>query len=469
MRMRIKFLLLSICLTTSVFELRSQDMTLSLDNALNIVRKFHPIVNQSNLIINQASNSLQASRGIFDPTLMVNNDRKTFDNKQYFNYYNPELRIPTWYGIDFKAGFENNIGERVDPGMSPNRSAYLGISLDPLRGLIYDKRRAAVQQASAMVKLTRQEQQLVVNDLLFETTEAYWEWVNAYLVNRVFLDALKTNQFRFDFVKKAFQQGDRASIDTIEALSQLQLFQTLQLQATLDLQKARFLLSNYFWTEQNQPYVFGAEVIPDTSGAQFNPSRVQLPVLDKLIETAMQEHPKLNAIDSKRDILEIDRKVKTLDLLPSFKINYNFLDKGYAVPDLFKQTLFQNNYKYGVTFGLPLLQRQARGELAKTKNKISEIDFSRKLTELEIQNKVKSSFVESSSLALQISVSEQNYLNNKQLLDVENIKFSMGESSMFLVNAREIKLIESEQKLIALKTKFFRSVIANQWAAGLLR
>ncbi|MEN9745167.1 MAG: hypothetical protein RL640_1005, partial [Bacteroidota bacterium] len=86
--MRIKFLLLSICLTTSVFELRSQDMTLSLDNALNIVRKFHPIVNQSNLIINQASNSLQASRGIFDPTLMVNNDRKTFDNKQYFNYYN---------------------------------------------------------------------------------------------------------------------------------------------------------------------------------------------------------------------------------------------------------------------------------------------------------------------------------------------------------------------------------------------
>lgn len=183
----------------------------------------------------------------------------------------------------------------------------------------------------------------------------------------------------------------------------------------------------------------------------------------------MVEHPKLNAINSKKDILEIDRKVKTLDLLPSFKINYNFLDKGYNVPDLFKQSLFQNNYKYGVTFGLPLLQRQARGELSKTKNKISEIDFSRKLTELEIQNKVKGVFAESSSLIQQINVSEQNYLNNKQLLDAENIKFSMGESSMFLVNAREIKLIESEQKLIALKTKFFISIIANQWAAGLLR
>jgi outer membrane protein TolC len=444
-------------------------MTLSLDNALNIVRKFHPVVNQSKLIIDQASNSLQASRGVFDPTLMVDNDRKTFDNKRYFNYYNPELRIPTWYGIDFKAGVENNVGDRLNPAITPNRSAYLGVSLDPLRGLIYDKRRAAVQQANAMVKLTRQEQQLVVNDLLFETTEAYWEWVNAYLVNRVFLSAVKTNEFRFDFVKKAFQQGDRASIDTVEALSQLQLVQTLQLQAALDLQKARFFLSNYFWTEQNQPYVFGNEVVPDTSGAQFNPSRVQLPVLEKMIEAAMLEHPKLNAIDSKRDVLEIDRKVKTLDLLPSFKINYNFLDKGYNVPDVFKQSLFQNNYKYGVSFGLPLLQRQARGELSRTKNKISEIDFSRKLTELEIQNKIKSVFAESTSLMTQINVSEQNYLNNKQLLDAENMKFSMGESSMFLVNAREIKLIESEQKLIALKTKFFRSIIANQWAAGLLR
>lgn len=464
-----RFLLLVLCSMISFFELRSQSMTLSLDNALNIVRKFHPVVNQYNLIIDQASNSLQASRGVFDPTLLVDNDRKTFDNKRYFNYYNPELRIPTWYGIDFKAGIENNVGDRLNTALTPNRSAYLGVSLDPLRGLIYDKRRAAVQQANIMVKLTRQEQQLAINDLLFETTEAYWEWVNAYLVNRVFLSAVKTNEFRFDFVKKAFQQGDRASIDTVEALSQLQLVQTLQLQAALDLQKARFFLSNYFWTEQNQPYVFGEEVVPDTSGAQFNPSRVQLPVLEKMIEAAMLEHPKLNAIDSKRDVLEIDRKVKTLDLLPSFKINYNFLDKGYNVPDVFKQSLFQNNYKYGVSFGLPLLQRQARGELSRTKNKISEIDFSRKLTELEIQNKIKSVFAESTSLMTQINVSEQNYLNNKQLLDAENMKFSMGESSMFLVNAREIKLIESEQKLIALKTKFFRSIIANQWAAGLLR
>ena len=451
------------------FNVSAQEKTLSLDNTLDIVRKFHPIIRQSRLQITQASNALLSSRGVFDPTLGIVGENKTFDSKQYFNYYNPELKIPTWYGIDFKAGVENNIGQRLDPSLTADKSTYVGVSLDPLRGLIYDKRRAAVQQATSMVKLTRQEQLLVVNDLLFEATDAYWTWVTTYLLNNILLDVLKTNQQRFEFVKQSFQHGDRASIDTIEALAQLQFVQSMQLQAALDLQKARLLLSNYFWDDQAQPYVFGAEIVPDTSSSQFDHSKKEVPLLNELLDKALSSHPKLFAIDSKKDMLEIDRKVKTLELLPSFKFNYNFLGKGYATPDFFKQSFFQNNYKYGVSFGLPLLQRQARGDLAKTKNKIAEIDYSRKLTELEIQNKVKSTYAETTSLVSQINVSEQNYINNKKLLDAENVKFSMGESSMFLVNSREMKLIETQQKLIALKTKFFKSIVANQWAAGLLR
>lgn len=467
--MRVKSIFIIFYFIGTSINLCAQEKTLSIGNTLDIVRKFHPIVRQSNLQIKQANNALLASRGVFDPALGIVSENKTFDNKQYYNYYNPELKIPTWYGIDFKAGLENNIGQRIDPALTADRSTYVGVSLDPFRGLIYDKRRAAVQQAVAMVKLSTQEQLLVVNDLLFESTEAYWTWVNTFLINNILKDVLRTNHQRFEFVKQAFEHGDRASIDTIEALAQLQYVQSMQLQAELDVQKARLLLSNYFWNDQGEPYVFGNEVVPDTLSDQFDHNKVAILALNTLLDNALSSHPKLAAIESKRDMLEIDRKVKSLDLLPSFKFNYNFLGKGYATPDFFKQSLFQNNYKYGVSFGLPLLQRQARGELAKTKNKIAEIDYSKKLTELEILNKVKSTYAESISLVNQINVSQQNYLNNKKLLDAENIKFAMGESSMFLVNSREMKLIETQQKLIALKTKFFKSIVANQWAAGMLR
>ena len=341
--------------------------------------------------------------------------------------------------------------------------------MDPFKGLLYDKRRAAVQQAAAILKLSKQEQLLAINDLLFEAADAYWNWVNAFLVKQVLSEVVLNNRARFEFVKQSFIHGDRASIDTTEALAQLQSVQTMQLQAELDVQKARLLLSNYFWNAESQPYVFAEDVVPNNLDDQIISRSSLVPNLNELLEKARTNHPKLLAIDYKKDFLEIDRKVKTLDLLPSFKLNYNFLNKGYGMPDITKQFLFQNNYKYGVSFGLPLLQRQARGELAKTKNKIAEIDYNRKWVELEIQNKVKAVHAESTSLFDQVNIFQQNYFNNKKLLEAENAKFTMGESSMFLVNSREVKLIETQQKLIALKTKFFKSLAANQWAAGLLR
>ena len=447
----------------------AQDKTLSIENVLDIVRKFHPVVKQAALQVDQAANAALASRGVFDPSLQINNERKTFDNKQYFNYNNPELKIPTWYGIDFKAGFENNTGDKLDPSFTLNKSTYVGLSMDPFKGLLYDKRRAAVQQAAALLKLSRQEQKLAVNDILYDATESYWNWVNAFLVRQLLSGVVQNNTARFEFVKQSFLHGDRASIDTTEALAQLQSVQTMQMQAELDLQKTRLLLSNFFWTESNQPYIFGDEVLPDSTNLQLNPKSTYLPELKSLIDKAMLGHPKILALDNKKDFLEIDRKVKTLDLLPSFKLNYNFLDKGYTIPDFTKQFLFQNNYKYGVSFGLPLLQRQARGELAKTKNKIAEIDYSRKLVELEIQNKIKSTYAESTLLLDQVKLTQNNYLNTQKLLEAENAKFNMGESSMFLVNTREMKLIETQQKLILLKTKFFKSLIANEWAAGMLK
>jgi outer membrane protein TolC len=55
------------------------------------------------------------------------------------------------------------------------------------------------------------------------------------------------------------------------------------------------------------------------------------------------------------------------------------------------------------------------------------------------------------------------------LLQVEETKFNLGESSLFLVNARENKLLETEQKYAELRAKFFISLQAIQAAAGTLR
>ncbi|HEU0112228.1 MAG TPA: hypothetical protein VFQ73_15245 [Flavisolibacter sp.] len=58
--------------------------------------------------------------------------------------------------------------------------------------------------------------------------------------------------------------------------------------------------------------------------------------------------------------------------------------------------------------------------------------------------------------------------NFSGLQRAEETRFSNGESNLFLINARELKTIESEQKLIELKSKNRMAYVKLQWSAGLL-
>jgi hypothetical protein len=49
------------------------------------------------------------------------------------------------------------------------------------------------------------------------------------------------------------------------------------------------------------------------------------------------------------------------------------------------------------------------------------------------------------------------------------MRFKIGEGSLFLLNIRELKLLESKQKLLELKSKFYSSYQGLQWSTGQLR
>ena len=457
------FLLVYACFAGVAF---GQDKTLNIENTLDIVRKYHPVIKQSFLQNEMSKNDLLATKSVFDPSFQMNTEEKTFDNKLYYRFNNTELKIPLWYGIDIKAGTENNIGERIDPSLTINNSAFVGVSLEPFRGILVDKRNSIVKQAKNFVELTKNEQLLVVNDLLLETTSAYWNWVNAYYINNILIRSVQNNKERYEVVKKSFFAGDRAAIDTTEALTQLQTFEIMQNQAALDLQKARLELSNYFWTANGMPYELEEEILPLSNFELNKISNIELGRLEELVDQAMQTHPKIKMTNNKSTILDIEKRLKTIELFPSLKLNYNALENNLSrISSNFNTS---NNTKYGVTLTMPLFQRQARGELAKTKNKIDELDWNIKYITLEIENKVRGSFAEFNALKQQVKTNEGILSANKLLFDTENIKFQIGESSLFLINNRELKFIETEQKQIALLAKFYLSIYKNLWAMGSL-
>lgn len=447
----------------------AQEKVLSLENTLDIIRQYHPVAKQSILLVDMAEANLQASRGAFDPSFYSRNERKTFDGRNYYNYSNPELKIPTWFGINVKAGFENNQGDKINPEITPNRSTYVGVSFPVLKGLLLDQRRAVLQQSKLMVQKSRQEQLLMINDLLFEAADVYWKWVSAYQIYIVLTNAVSINEKRFEFVKLAYQSGDRAAIDTTEALSQLQAIQTTQSQAWAELQKQRLYLSNYMWSESGDPYELLEDVTPEPAWNMVEIRSYPMPDLDQTVTVASTLHPKLLALNFKQSVLEVERRLKFQSLLPTLDLKYNFLNQGYTTPKFFTQPLLENNYRFGIQFGLPLFQREARGEYRAAKIKITDLGYTQQQTQLEIINKVKATYNDLLATQAQVLLYQSNVNNLQRLLKAEEEKFSIGESSMFLVNSRETKLLESQQKLAELKAKFYTKILAVQWASGQVR
>ncbi len=208
--------------------------------------------------------------------------------------------------------------------------------------------------------------------------------------------------------------------------------------------------------------------MPDGSWNEVAISEYPLPNLNELLVSA-SAHPKLMSMDNQMGALEIDRRLKFQQLLPSLDLQYNFLNSGYWNRNIFSQQLFQNNYKFGVKFAVPLFLRESRGEYAQAKIKINELEYGIRQQRLEIDNKVKQYFNEILAVRNQVLLQQSNLVNHQLLLKAEETKFSIGESSMFLVNARENRLLEANQKLAELKAKFFKSLLAVQWAAGAIR
>ena len=453
----------------TVQHLVGQVKLLTLENTLDIVRVHHPIAKQATLRVDASQAFLLSSRGNFDPSYYLRNDRKTFDGKNYFNNTISEIKIPTWYGIDLSAGIENNQGVRPDPTLTVGRSTYVGVSIPVLRGLLMDRRRAAVMQSKKMVSLSIQEKWMMLNDLLYQSASAYWSWVAAHQTRKVFQQAVAVAERRFQFVKLSYLSGDRAAIDTTEALSQLQSMQTMESQAWLALQEKRLELSNYMWNDNGQPYELPEEIEPDSTWNTVAIPNYPIPNLNESILKAETEHPKLVAFDFRREVLQIEKRLNVQELLPSLNLRYNFLRQDFGLSKLLVAPLFENNYKFGIQFGVPLFQREARGNLRSTNIKLNEVDLSLQQTRLEILNKVRASFSEVNAYQTQVTIFQSNTENQRLLLKAEESRFSVGESSMFLVNARENNLIAANQKLIDLKAKFFKSIIGVQWAMGQLR
>lgn len=429
------------------------------------IKLYHPVAKQANILIDKAKAELLNAKGAFDPAINIEASRKTFDGKNYYYYTNPELKIPTRVGIDIKTGIENNGGNFITSEATKGKTSYLGLEIPLAKGLLMDSRRAALQQAKIFSNQSEQERLAVLNNLLFDAYTYYWQWAGSYQLYSIYSRFVSIANNRLRLVRIAYNNGDRAMMDTIEAFTQVQNYQLQQSDALLQLNNAKLELSNYMWLPNDEPNQLSMQYVPDT--VQFAATIAPLPI-DVFIEQSAKQNPLIRSYEFKLNSLEVERRLKFQSLLPSFNMQANLLNKNYYALKGIDAALLQNNYKWGIQFKLPLFLREGRGEYLKTKLKIKETDLELASKRWQIENKIRSYYNENNLLQQQLQTAQSMYNNYSSLLRNEELKFNQGESSLFLINSRETKVLELLQKQIELRIKFIKSQYAIQWVAGSL-
>lgn len=461
MKKRNKLGLLLILIGFFQFAQAQDTLKLSHPAFLAVVKNYHPLAFRYRFQNEISKAEIQRARGNFDPNLMAKTGSKTIDGTNYYQERNVELGVPTWYGVELNGSYTYIDGQKLDNSETKGGLYQLGITLPLAKNLVYDKRRATLDQAKFALQMTEAEQLLLTNDLMLEAENAYWEWVKAHEVFLLQNRAVKINQDRLLFIKKTYQFGERAAIDTVEAYAQLKGFELEQKNAYLEFVKATQQLSLFLWKENQQPYEVSQLIIPSESLTDNSAYKNYLSLINEIDNAPLSDHASLLFYSRKQNILESERRLKFQSLLPKLDFTYNFLNKENYQRNLFP--LFQNNYQYGLKLEVPIFLRQSRADyrMVKIKAQQNQLDIDYKRQE------IKTKIMQYKNVVLsyndQIKLAFQNVGNYERLLQAEEAKYGNGESSLFLINSRENKLMEGKEKLLELRLKFLQGYNQLKW------
>jgi outer membrane protein TolC len=455
--------------TLQLDEVRPADTAkvFSLQDLAELVFANHPIVKQAALLSDEARSQVLQARGGFDPKLGSDFHRKQFGGTEYYNNWGNELKVPIWPGgIDLKATYDRAVGTYVNPeSRTPlNGLAGVGVSIPIGAGLLIDARRSTLRQAKALQAVAEADRVKQINEVWLQAAKDYWNWYYAFQQNQLIREGVALADRRFQATARRAQIGDQAPIDSVEAQITVQDRLVQGEQLGVDLQNARLVLSNHLWNKDNQPVVLPTYAAP------------QLPVRDtvsraeyqRLAELAAASHPTLLKLSAKNVQLGIEERYRRELLKPKINLSGTLITQGNfyqsEVPSYYG--LGWDNHKVGVDFAFPLFLRAERGKLQYARIQLKENALEQQQSQRTIGTQVNTVYNTLKAYERQLALQAQTITNQRLLLRAELAKFELGESTIFLINARESKLIELRIKQESLRASYEKARAELYYYAG---
>ena len=251
--------------------------------------------------------------------------------------------------------------------------------------------------------------------------------------------------------------GDLAVIDTVEARIAFNQRLLSQENARLDLRRKALKASDYLWVD-GQAVVIQDSVEPFVAQQQFE---------EKLIvpSDTFDQHPQLQLLSYKRQQLLLEKRLQRNNLLPEVQFHYQWLSEtdpssSWAI------AVDPDNQTTGLKISLPLFLRKERANLKLATLAVEDVDWKTAQIRVQLQNGIQALWEQKIQLARQWAIAQNMVADYQLLFEGEKRKFEAGESSLFLVNTRESKLIEALLKSITLEVAWQKAKLRYYYAVN---
>ena len=449
---------------SAAFSKPSSGDSLSLEQFLGRVRQSHPVITQARILADQGLTQIQEARGAMDPRVSFMQQRKSWEDKLELGLQDFDLRVPTLLGPDFYVGFDQSEGSKVNPqsGTIPGGQWKSGVRLPLGREGWINRRRTDLRQAYVMADMASAQRDQIINDILLDAAQDYHRWEASQRQTDIYTEALGIANDVLNFVRYAAEIGERPYIDTLEAGIQQRTWQQRLEEARIKEIEARFALAVHLWdslgvNELSRSYRRSVHAVVLPSPA---------PVQDSATYAGyLAEHPRIQMLQN--DIAQQELELRWLHsrLLPQLDLEWSLTPLPGSSPTY---NIGSGGQFTGINVDIPIFLRRERARIERQKLNLTSRQWQLEWTSAGLRQDLERSLQQYNLYRNLLVLQEKLVVENRRMLEAEKTRFQAGESNVFLLNQREVNLINAEVKVVELQLQQHLNVLQQYHLSGLM-
>lgn len=432
---------------------------LTLNDVLARTRQHHPLILAALRDQEVAEGEQLTARGSFDPLLRLRGDGTLVG---YYQGGRLDLTLeqptPLW-GLSVFGGYRVSLGKFADYDGKLETNEYgelrAGMQIPLWRNGPIDRRRANITRANLGTTAAKASVRLQRVELIRAATVRYWDWVAAGLRLRVAQSLETLAVARDEALRQRVSKGDAAAIERIDNQRALQQRMGLTAAARRSLEAASFELSLYVRGDEGQVLVPGlaqlptALPLPPTAAIEQGEARVQAD-----FARACTQRPDLQRLSLSKAQLQVERDWARNQAAPGIDAQVAVSQDLGPGLDSRAPTVLDAS----LLIDIPTLNRAAKGRVQAATAGMARLDAQLRLQGDRILLELRDALSAMEAARLRTQAATAEVALAARVENAERERFTLGDSTLFVVNLREQATVEAQLREIDATVEYYRAL-----------